>query len=69
MLGRFIDKIKSEPAVVIGLVASVIVAVAQQVLSSGIVESNGAINLLNSVVSVTPVVAGWIIRFFVKPAQ
>jgi hypothetical protein len=69
MLGRFIDKIKSEPAVVIGLVASVIVAVAQQVLSSGIIESNGAINLLNSVVSVTPIVAGWIIRFFVSPAQ
>ena len=59
---------KTEPAVLIGLVASIIVLIAQQVLASGIVSSAGAIQVLGLVVSIVPLLAGLIIRQFVTPA-
>lgn len=59
---------KTEPAVLIGLIASIIVLIAQQVLASGIVSSTGAIGVLNLVVSIVPLIAGLIIRQFVTPA-
>jgi len=60
--------VKTEPAVLIGLIASIIVLIAQQVLASGIVSSTGAIGVLNLVVSIVPLIAGLIIRQFVTPA-
>jgi hypothetical protein len=56
---------QKEPAAIIGLIATIVVLVAQQVLASGIVTSAGGLNLLNLVISVTPVIAGLVIRQFV----
>ncbi len=56
-----------EPAVIVGLVASIIVLAAQQVINSGIVNSAGALQVLGLVVSIVPLVAGLIIRQFVTP--
>jgi hypothetical protein len=58
---------KTEPAAIIGLVASIIVLIAQQIIASGIVSSAGAIQWLGLVVSVVPLVAALIIRQFVTP--
>ena len=55
-----------EPAVIIGLAASIIVLVAQQVLSSGIVSSAGVVQVLALVVSIVPLLAGLIIRQIVS---
>lgn len=56
-----------EPAVLIGLAASIIVLVAQQVLSSGIVSSAGAVQVIGLIISVVPLIAGVITRAFVTP--
>ena len=60
--------IKSEPAVFIGLVAGIIVLVAQQVISSGIVSNAGVLNFLGLIVSLVPLIAGLITRTFTSPA-
>lgn len=66
-MNAIIARIKAEPAVVIGGIATAIVFIAQQALDAGIVSSTGNVNLLNTVIAVTPLVAGWIIRNFVSP--
>jgi len=58
----------TEPAVVIGAVASIIVLVAQQLLDSGIVTSDGSVKWLNFVVAVVPLIAGILTRTQVTPA-
>jgi hypothetical protein len=68
-VNAIIARIKAEPAVFIGAVATAVVFVVQQVVTSGIVQTNGALNLLNTVVSITPLVAGWLIRNFVTPVD
>lgn len=60
---------KTEPALIIGTVASIIVIIGQQLLASGIVTSTGALNVLNLVVSTVPLIAAAIIRAFVTPAN
>lgn len=66
------DSIKSlfatEPAVVIGAVASIIVLLAQQLLEQGIVTSDGGVKWLNLVVAVVPLIAGILTRTKVTPA-
>ena len=57
---------KTEPAVLIGLFASIVVLIAQQVLASGIVSSAGALQVLALVVSIVPLIAGLVIRQFVS---
>ena len=59
---------KTEPAVIIGLIASIIVLIAQQVISSGIISSTGALQVLGLIVSIVPLIAGLITRQFVSPA-
>ena len=56
-----------EPAVLIGLIASLIVLVAQQVLDSGIVSNAGAVQVIGLIVSIVPLIAGLLIRTFVTP--
>ena len=56
-----------EPAVIIGLAASIIVLVAQQVLSSGIVSSAGVVQVIGLIVSIVPLLAGILTRAFVTP--
>lgn len=56
-----------EPAVIIGLIATIAVGVIQQVLGSGLVTSTGTVEVLNLAVSIIPVVAGIVIRNFVTP--
>lgn len=58
----------TEPALIIGLVASVVVGVAEQITSSGLVSNAGAVSLLGLVVTIVPLIAGAIIRGFVTPA-
>lgn len=55
-----------EPAALIGLLAGIIVAVAQQVVGSGIVTGSG-LQVLDLVISIVPVVAGLLIRGLVTP--
>ncbi len=57
-----------EPAVVLGLIASIIVLIAQQILTSGIVTNASGVNVLNLVISVVPLIASIITRQFVSPA-
>jgi hypothetical protein len=59
---------KTEPAIFIGAIASILVAVAQQVLESGIVTSDGVLNVLAVVISIVPLIAAAIIRQFVSPS-
>ena len=56
-----------EPAVWIGFLSALVVLIAQQAITSGIVSSTGSVNLLNLVVSATPLIAALIIRNFVSP--
>ena len=58
-----------EPAVWIGFLSALVVLVAQQAITSGIVSSTGSVNLLNLVVSATPLIAALIIRNFVSPTN
>ena len=53
---------RTEPARVIGLIATVVVLVAQQLLASGIVTSAGSIQWLNLIVSLTPMLAAELTR-------
>lgn len=57
-----------EPAVVIGVVLSIVVLVAQQLLASGLVSSTGNVNILNFVIGVVPLIAGVLTRSQVTPA-
>ncbi len=68
MLQKLKALVEGEPIVVIGLVASVVVLAAQQVLQSGIVTSPGGVQLLNLIVSLVPAVLALIQRTFVTPA-
>lgn len=66
--GQYVlQTLKGEPIVVIGLVASIIVLVAQQVLQSGIVTNAGEVQVLNLVVSIVPALLALIQRAFVTP--
>lgn len=58
----------TEPAVVIGLVSSIVVIVAQQLLDSGIVTSDGGIKWLNFIVALVPLIAGLLTRTQVTPS-
>ena len=57
----------TEPALIIGLIASIIVGVAQQVSDSGIVSNAGGVQLLGLLITIVPLIAGAIIRNFVTP--
>lgn len=58
---------KTEPVVIIGGVASILVLVAQQLLSNGIVTSANGINWLNFVISTVPLIAAALSRSKVSP--
>lgn len=58
-----------EPAVIIGIIASIIVLVAQQALAAQVISSDGAIRWANFIVGLTPLLAAAVIRFFVSPAE
>lgn len=57
-----------EPAVIIGFVVSVIVLVAQQAISQGIVSSAGAVSWTNLIISVAPLIGALLTRGQVTPA-
>ncbi len=58
-----------EPALIIGTIAAIIVLVAQQALAAQVISSDGAIKWANLIVSLTPLLAALVIRFFVSPAE
>lgn len=57
----------AEPAVWIGLIASILVAVITQVVGSGLITNADGLNTLNALITIIPVVAGLLIRQFVTP--
>ena len=63
-----LQKIDGEPIVVIGLIASIVVLIAQQVLGSGIVTNPGGIQVLNLIIGIVPALLALIQRTFVTPA-
>jgi hypothetical protein len=56
-----------EPAVIIGLIATIIVGIAQQIADSGLVSNAGAVSVIGLIVTVIPLIASAIIRGFVTP--
>ena len=58
-----------EPALWIGTIATIVVLIAQQVISSGIVSNAGTIQWLGLIVSVVPLIAAAITRQLVTPAN
>jgi hypothetical protein len=56
-----------EPVVIIGLVASIVVIVAQQLLTSGIVTSAGVVQWLNLIIAIVPTIAALLSRSQVTP--
>lgn len=67
-MAAIIARIKAEPVLAISVVASIVVLVAQQLLVSGIVSSAGAVNWLNFIIGVAPLIAGILTRGRVSPA-
>lgn len=59
---------KTEPAVVIGVIGTIIVLVAQQALTSGLISSTGSVNFANFLISVIPAIMGVLTRSRVSPA-
>ena len=59
----------SEPAAIIGLIASLVVVVAQTVLGSGLIVSNTGQSLLNLLITLAPLIAGLLIRSQVVPTS
>lgn len=55
-----------EPAVLIGLIASIAVAVLTQIAGSGLVNGNGLV-LVNDIAALIPIVVGIITRQLVTP--
>jgi uncharacterized membrane protein len=60
---------KQEPAVWIGLIGSIVLVVAQQIQSSGIITSANGVNIENLIISVVPLITGILTRQFVSPAS
>jgi hypothetical protein len=67
------DRLKREPAVVIGIVAAVILAVVQSLNGSGVLGSDAADTISKALDPTTgwaiPIVLGIVTRFFVSPAS
>ena len=57
-----------EPALWIGLIGSIVLAVAQAVAGSGVISANAGQTLLNVVGTLVPLIVGIVTRFFVSPA-
>lgn len=60
---------KTEPAVLIGVVGTIVVLVAQQALTNGLISSTGSVNFANFLISVIPLVMGVLTRSQVSPAR
>lgn len=58
-----------EPAVWIGVIGSVVLVIAQQLLSSGIMTGETAVNTTNLIISLVPLITGIVTRAFVSPAK
>lgn len=67
-MDALLARLKAEPAAVIGVAASIVVLVAQQLLANGIVTSTGAVNWLNFVIGIAPLIAGLLTRGQVSPS-
>ena len=60
----------SQPAAIIGLISSIVVAIVTQVLQSGLVTNASGINLLGVLLSAVPFLASLLIGMLTKsPAQ
>lgn len=60
---------KREPLVILGVIASIIVLIAQQALANDLVSSTGAINALHFIEGVVPAILAVIARTQVSPAN
>lgn len=72
MLSSLIAKIKAEPAVAIGIVAAVVLAVVQTLGGHGVLSGNVVDWFTNALDPnagwAIPIVVGLVTRFFVSPA-
>ena len=57
---------KAEPAVILGLLGSILVAILTQVAGSGLIDGKGLV-LVNDLVALIPIVVGIITRQLVTP--
>jgi hypothetical protein len=71
-MSAIVDRLKSEPAVVIGIVAACVLAVVQTLSGYGVIGSDLAGTIGRALDPTTgwaiPIVVGIITRFFVSPA-
>ena len=70
---KLIDKIKAEPAVVIGIIAACVLAVVQTLSGYGVIGSDIAATIGRALDPTSgwaiPIIVGIITRFFVSPAD
>lgn len=72
IFGRIADRIRSEPAVVIGIVAAAVLAVVQSLAGNEVISPDLAASLGNAIDPQSgwalPIIVGIVTRFFVSPA-
>ncbi len=67
-MAAIIDRIKAEPAVVIGIVGSIILFAIDEFAGKGIITADTGTNLTNLVRDLLPLITGLVTRQFVSPA-
>lgn len=67
------DRIKREPAVIIGIIAAVVVAIARTLAGEGVLGSDVADTVAKALDPTAgwalPILIGFVTRFFVSPAE
>jgi len=73
MLTRIIDRIKREPAVVIGIIAAAVLATVQSLAGNEVISPDLAASVGKAIDPQSgwalPIVVGIVTRFFVSPAR
>lgn len=73
MLQRILDKLRHEPAVVIGVIAAAVLAAIQSLAGNGVIGADIADTISKALDPTTgwaiPIVLGIVTRFFVSPAE
>ncbi len=67
-MAAIIDRIKAEPAVVIGIVGAIVVFAVEQFAGKGIITADTSTNIQNLVNALIPLITGLVTRQFVSPA-
>ncbi len=67
-MAAIIDRIKAEPAVVIGIIGAIVVFAVEQFAGKGIITADTSQNIQNLVTALIPLITGLVTRSQVSPA-